>query len=74
MTITIKFLDELIEKAKVQPDASLYVYMVRDTPEVEAAELKDLAWAFHNGSPCRSECIWFLEELKNYILNQKPTQ
>ena len=74
MSVTVKWIEEQIESVKTCDDPSIKVYMVRDTPEVESAGLKDLAWAFHKGNPVRSEVVCFLETLRDYLVNETQIQ
>lgn len=48
-------------------DPGLAVYMVRDFPEVEAADLHDLAWAFASGNVVSNEAVWFLDMLEHFV-------
>jgi len=55
-----------LKKRCAKRDPSLAVYMVRDTPEVEAAGLKDLAWALCFGCH-RNDALGFFELLEEYL-------
>lgn len=62
---------EAIEHAKqhLDRDPGLAVYMLRDYPETEAAELSDLAWALSSPSNyChKNDAAWFIEMLEAYL-------
>jgi hypothetical protein len=56
---------DLKERCKTS-DPSLAVYMVRDAPEVEAAGLRDLAWALCSGCH-RNDALGFFEMLEEHL-------
>jgi hypothetical protein len=59
-------IEDLKERCKTSYP-SLAVYMVRDTPEVEAAGLRDLAWALCSGSCHKNDALGFFEMLEEHL-------
>jgi hypothetical protein len=61
---------EILEAARRQVhfDPGLAAFMVRDLPETETAELKDLAWAMHlDGNASKNDAILLLDKLEAYL-------
>jgi len=52
-------------------DPNLAIYMVRDFPELEKWDLRDLAWAMYKNTVARSEVKWLLDTILNQIEMEK---
>ena len=62
-------IQELIRRARghLDDDPHLANYILRDTAEVKAADLEDLAWAFHKGQPHKNDVLGLIELLEKSL-------
>jgi hypothetical protein len=58
----------------VDRDPHLAIYILRDLPEVKAAKLLDLAWAFVNDNVYPNEAKWFVDKLEESLGPEEPEQ
>ena len=56
-----------LAKKALDRDPHLANYILRDTQEVKAAGLGDLAWVMHRESPSKDDILHLIEHLEKYL-------
>ena len=60
---------------KPYPNPSMANYILRDTPEIEAAGLKEMAWALHNeGGGHENDVLYLIEQLELCLPDTKKQE
>ena len=54
-----------------QHDYHLANYVLRDLPEIEDADLSDLAWAMHRETPSKNDVLGLIELLEKYLASKE---